>query len=156
MTDVAFMRQAIAAARAGLAAGQTPFGACLVRDSAVVVRGHNRVWAESDITAHAEVVTIRAACRVLTTIDLSGTTIYSTCEPCPMCFAAIHWARCTRLVYGAAIADAQRAGFNELTVSNTELKRLGGSRVEIVSGILREECAALFDEWLAAPGRRGY
>jgi tRNA(Arg) A34 adenosine deaminase TadA len=156
MDDTHFMRLAIQAARAGVAQGQTPFGACIVRGTTVVACGHNQVWATTDITAHGEVVTLRAACRALGTIDLSGTTIYSTCEPCPMCFAAIHWARCARLVYGAAIADAQRAGFNELTVSNTELKRLGGSPVEIVNGVLRDDCARLFDEWLASPGRRVY
>ena len=151
-----YMRLAWLEARAGIAAGQSPFGACVVRDGVVVAQGHNLVWAETDITAHGEIVTIRKACRELGTIDLSGATLYSTCEPCPMCFAAIHWARFARLVYGASIADAQRAGFNELTVSNAELRRLGGSQVEIVAGVMQKECALLFGEWLATPGQRSY
>ena len=151
-----FMRLAIAEARAGIAAGQTPFGACVVRGGEVVVAAHNRVWADTDITAHAEVVALRAACRRLGGIDLTGCVIYSTTEPCPMCFSACHWARLDAIVYGADIADARAAGFNELAVSDADLKRLGGSRVEIVPGRLREECVELFREWQASPGRRAY
>jgi len=150
------MRAAIDAARRGLEQGQTPFGAAIVRGDELVVAGHNMVWQATDITAHAEVTAIRQACRSLKTIDLTGCTIYSTCEPCPMCFSACHWARLDRIVYGAAIADAAAAGFNELPVSNVELKRLGASRVEIVAGILRDECRQLFQLWMNDPHRRGY
>jgi guanine deaminase len=156
MSDEAWMRLAMARVREGIAAGQAPFGACIVRDGAVVACAHNHVWAHTDITAHGEVETIREACRTLATIDLSGCTIYSTCEPCPMCFAAIHWARIGRLVYGATIADAQAAGFNELTISNAQMKTLGGSSLAIAGPLLRDECAALFAEWLASPRRRLY
>ena len=155
--DDRVMRLAIEQARAGIAAGQTPFGACIVRGGAEVVAvAHNRVWADTDITAHAEVVALRGACRQLRTIDLSGCVVYSTTEPCPMCFSACHWARVDRIVYGADIADAKAAGFNELAVSDAELKRLGGSRVEVVGGLLRGECVDLFRQWQASPGRRAY
>src|SRR5688572_18464025 len=106
MTDEQFMRLALAKARDGVEGGQSPFGACVVREGRVVACVHNVVWATTDITAHAEVHALRQACRELGTIDLSGSTIYSTCEPCPMCFSACHWARTTRIVYGASIADA--------------------------------------------------
>ena len=151
-----FMRLAIEKARAGIAAGQTPFGACVVRGRDVVLAAHNRVWADTDSTAHAEVVAIRAACKALGTIDLSGCTIYSTTEPCPMCFAACHWARLDAIFYGAAIADAAAAGFNELTLSNDQMKRLGGSGVEVRGGVLRDDCVDLFRQWLANPARRTY
>ncbi len=75
---------------------------------------------------------------------------------CPMCFAAIHWAGIARIVYGASIADAQRGGFGELTISNYDMKRLGGSGVEVVPAAIAIEAAKLFDEWLANPQRRVY
>src|SRR5688572_23132109 len=113
-----FMRQAVAKAKHGIAAGQTPFGACITRNGEMLACEHNVVWATTDITAHAEVHAIRQACRRLGTIDLSGCVIYSTCEPCPMCFSAIHWAKIGRLIFGVSIADAQALGFSELAVSN--------------------------------------
>ena len=152
----ALMRRAIARARDGIAAGQTPFGALIARDGRVMACEHNAVWAATDSTAHAEVQAIRAACRALDTVDLSGCTIYSTCEPCPMCFAAIHWARSAAIVYGASIADAKALGFSELTIGNREMQTLGGSPVQIVEGFLREECVALLQEWAARADRRAY
>ena len=156
MSHEDWMRHAIHAAREGIENGQTPFGAAIVRDGELIIAAHNIVWQATDITAHAEVTAIRDACRSLKSIDLTGCTIYSTCEPCPMCFSACHWARLERIVYGAAIADAAAAGFNELPVSNVELKRLGGSRVEIIAGILRDECRQLFELWLNQPRHRWY
>ena len=156
MDETDFMSQAIAAAERGIQNGQTPFGACIVRDGRVVAAAHNNVWADNDITAHAEVCAIRQACRKLATVDLSGCTIYSTCEPCPMCFSAIHWARIGRIVFGAAVADAAAAGFSEMPISNEQMKSLGGAEMEIVGGLLREQCVALFERWNARPDRRAY
>ncbi|NLC55996.1 MAG: nucleoside deaminase [Armatimonadetes bacterium] len=150
------MRLAIAQAREGIQRGQTPFGACIVRDGVVVAGAHNAVWAHTDITAHAEIEAIRAACRALGTVDLSGCTIYSTCEPCPMCFSACHWANLDRIVYGATIADAARAGFRELAIPNEQMKSYGQSTIQLTSGVLHAECAALFEEWGARPDRRSY
>ena len=156
MNDEAYMRVAIATAQEGIATGQTPFGACLVQADRVIACAHNVVWASLDITAHAEVQTIRNACAALKTIDLSGCVLYSTCEPCPMCFSAAHWARLARIVYGAEIADARRVGFHELTISNLTLKQLGESPVELTGGLLREECLALFDAWGKRPDKQIY
>ena len=156
MTDQEYMRMAIAKAREGIAADQSPFGACIVREGQVIACEHNVVWRTTDSTAHAEVTAIRAACRAVKGVKLTGATIYSTTEPCPMCFAAIHWAGISRIVYGASIADAARAGFGELTISNVDMKRLGGSGVEVAPAILAPEAAALFDEWLANPRHRVY
>jgi guanine deaminase len=156
MPNAELMRHALARAREGVAAGQTPFGALIARGDRVVACEHNAVWAATDSTAHAEVQAIRAACRALGTVDLSGCTVYSTCEPCPMCFAAIHWAHISTIVYGASIADAKMLGFSELTISNSKMKALGGSPVEIVEHSQREECLALFTEWTARADRRTY
>ena len=106
MCDEAWMRVAIRHAELGIAEGQTPFGACIVKPGRKISVAHNLVWQSCDPTAHAEICAIREASSALGTIDLTGCTIYSTCEPCPMCLAACHWARMTRLVYGASIADA--------------------------------------------------
>ncbi|MBI4517549.1 MAG: nucleoside deaminase [Deltaproteobacteria bacterium] len=150
------MRLAIAAATAGVEQGQSPFGACIARAGRVVSCVHNVVWADTDITGHAEVNAIRNACRALGTIDLSGCTIYSTCEPCPMCFAACHWARLDRIVFGVSIADAQALGFRELAISNVTMKALGGSSVESSGGCLREDNLRLFRGWRRRRGRRAY
>ena len=121
-----------------------------------MVSAHNQVWSDTDITAHAEIVAIREACRKLGTVDLSGCVIYSTTEPCPMCFSACHWARLDRVVFGARIADAHAAGFNELSVSNEDMKRLGGSPMVIEADFMRAEARELFEEWKRRAGRRVY
>lgn len=156
MPDEKFMRMAIEKCREGILAGQTPFGACIVKDDQVIALSHNCVWHDTDITAHAEIVAIRQACENANDIDLSDCVIYSTCEPCPMCFSACHWARIPLIISGARIEDAARAGFNELTLSNQKIKELGGSDTAIISDFMREECAALFDVWLAHPDSRAY
>ncbi len=152
-SDERHMRTAIRKASRGVKAGQTPFGACIVRAGKVVACEHNRVWADGDITAHAEINAIRAACRRLKSVDLTGCTVYSTCEPCPMCFSACHWARFERIVYGASIADARKAGFNELGISNRRMSRLGGGKARITSGVLRAECRRLLSGWSGRGGR---
>lgn len=148
---------AIGVTRLGIAAGQTPFGAVIATASGeVIVEAHNEVRLTGDITAHAEIVAIRRACQRLGTINLSGHVIATTCEPCPMCAAAIHWARLDAVIYGASIADAAAAGFNELSVSIRELYAKGGSGVKIIEGVQREACRALFEEWKRGPNPKPY
>ena len=151
-----FMRLALRKALEGVRKGQTPFGACIVRGDAVVALAHNTVWRTSDPTAHAEVNALRKAGRRLGSINLSGCVLYSTCEPCPMCFSAIHWARLTAVIYGARIRDAKRLGFNELSVPSRTLKRLGRSPVLLVEDFLRDECLDLFRAWVSIPHHRTY
>ncbi len=141
------MRLAIEATRAGIAAGQTPFGAVIVHKGEVVARAHNTVWRSLDPTAHAEVNAIRAAAALLRRIDLHGCTMYTTTEPCPMCLAAAHWAKLDRVLYGASIADAADAGFHELQVPAKMMVKVGRSPLRVELGPLREECRALFDLW---------
>jgi tRNA(Arg) A34 adenosine deaminase TadA len=156
MSEQEYMRLAIRKAQEGIAAGQSPFGSVIVRDGAVVAATHNTVWRDGDPTAHAEVNCIRAAAAALKTIFLHGCTLYSTTEPCPMCLAAIHWAKIERVVYGAAIADAAAAGFCELYVDAKALAAMGKSPLRVESGLLREECADLFAQWLKAGKARPY
>jgi guanine deaminase len=154
--DEKYMRIAIKVARKGMKAHQTPFGSCLVKGGKVIAACHNAVWATCDPSAHSEVNTIRKACKRLKTIDLSGCVIYSTTEPCPMCFSTCHWARVKKIVYGDDILDAQSAGFNELKISNKKMKWGGDSPVEIVGGVLKEECKKLFTEWCAREDKKTY
>jgi len=156
MDDASYMRLAIAKAREGIEQGQTPFGACIVREGQILACSHNEVWATCDITAHAEVQALREACAQLKGVDLSGATIYCTCEPCPMCFGAIHWAKIPRIVYGAGITDAKEFGFNELPISNETMKQEGKSKIQVESGLLYEESRGLFKLWAACEERRVY
>lgn len=143
-----FMREAIAAARAGMRRGHGgPFGACLVRNGRILAVAHNTVLDSRDATCHAEINAIREASRKTRAPFLEGCDIYSTTEPCPMCFAAIHWARIGRVVCGTSIADVRKRGFNELSVSNRKLKSLGGSPVVLKAGFLRAECLELLRDW---------
>ena len=156
MTDADFMRLAIKKTRDGIQAGQSPFGSLIVKDEKVVAVTHNSVWQTTDPTAHAEVNCIRATAKALNTIFLHGCTLYSTTEPCPMCLAACHWAKIDRVVFGSTIADAAEAGFKELFVAAEELCKMGRSHLKVESGLLREECVALFAEWKRAGKCQAY
>ena len=151
--DEQLMQQAIDACRRGIEQGQTPFGACIARRGDVLACTHNHVWLTTDPTAHAEVHCIRQACREAGTIDLDDATIYSTTEPCPMCFGAIYWARIRRIVYGCSIRDAADAGFKELHISNQHLKEAGRAEIQIEPGFMREPCLELFHQWKKRGGR---
>jgi guanine deaminase len=152
-----YMEKAIDAARRGIRRGQTPFGACIVMGSEIVCTAHNEVWLRNDITAHAEIRAIQKACREMGTIDLSGCEIYSTCEPCPMCFSACHWARISKIVFGASIADAQNYGFRELAICNEDMKALGkDDDIELEGGFMREENIKLFETWAGQKGKKTY
>jgi len=115
MTEEKFMTMAIEEAYAGVKAGHGgPFGAVVVKDGEVLSMAHNTVLEDNDPTQHAEIRAISFAARRLGTYDLTGCSIYSTTEPCPMCFSAIHWASIDRLIFGTDIDDVRKLGFNEL------------------------------------------
>ena len=123
-----FMRRAIALALENIRSGAGgPFAALIVKDSAVIAEGTNRVTSTNDPTAHAEIVAIREACRALQTFQLQGCDLYSTCEPCPMCLGAIYWARPARIFYAASGAEAAAAGFDDQFIYE-EMKRPAGQR----------------------------
>jgi tRNA(Arg) A34 adenosine deaminase TadA len=154
--DRRFMRRAVAEARKNLARPDGgPFGACIVKDGRVLAVARNTVL-KNDATCHAEINAIRKASKKLGTFDLTGCEIYSTTEPCPMCFGAIHWARIGTVTYGTGIGDAARAGFHELRISNERMKELGRSRIRLVPGFMRAECLELFRSWLVLPDKTRY
>jgi tRNA(Arg) A34 adenosine deaminase TadA len=151
------MLLAVRDAQKGIRRGEGgPFGACIVKRRKVLALGHNRVLATNNPTLHAEVCAIGAASRKLGTPFLTGCEIYSTTEPCPMCFSAIHWARIPRVYYGTAIADVQKLGFNELCISNATLKRLGKSPMRLVRGFCRDVCLDLLRSWKRLPSAKTY
>lgn len=124
-----------------------PFGACIVKNGRVLSLGRSTVLRDQDPTCHAEMNAIREAAHKLKTFDLSDYEIYSTTEPCPMCFSAIHWARLNKIYFGTSIADVQHRGFNELTVANSKMKKLGKSKVKIQAKFARKECLDLLRAW---------
>ncbi len=153
--DVTLLGEAIALAAANARDGGGPFGAVVVRDGQVIGRGVNRVTAEHDPTAHAEVQAIRAACRALGQHDLSGCTLYASCEPCPMCLGAILWARLDRLVYAATREDAAAAGFDD-TVFHEEVSRPAAERKLPSEHLAHPDTGAPFAAWTVCPRRRPY
>jgi guanine deaminase len=156
MTPSDLMRLAIEKCRQGIAAGQSPFGCAIAREDQVISCSHNTVVLTTDATAHAEVNAIREACRGINSYLLEGAIVATTCEPCPMCMTALHWARVDTVYYGATIADADVAGFNELNLPAAEVLRMGGSTVKLVPHLLQEECKELFAEWKNNPKRVAY
>lgn len=147
----AFMRLALAEARRGWDGGDQPFGAVVVRDGRVIASAHSLKASSRDATAHAELLCVGKATRALGTPGLAGCALYTTCEPCPMCGGAIVNTGVAILVLGARLADLGRlpgggafGAFGDYTVER--LATLTGTRLTVVSGILADECAALYRE----------
>ena len=150
------MQIAIDVARRGINDGQTPFGCAIAIEDKVIAACHNSVWLTTDITAHAEINALREACQTTSRILLENAIVATTCEPCPMCMSALHWARVDTVYYGATIEDAKIAGFNELTLSAADVLEQGGSQVKLRDNVLRQQCADLFAEWKTLSPRTAY
>jgi len=133
-----------------------PFGAAIVRGKQVIAVAHNTVLKDRDATCHAEVNAIRMASKKLKRFDLSDCVIYSTTEPCPMCFSAIHWARIAKVIFGTSIADVQKRGFHELPIPSRKMKREGKSPVSLKAGFMKKECLALLAEWDRKENKKVY
>jgi tRNA(adenine34) deaminase len=146
LTDSDFMHMAIEEARAAASSGEVPVGAVMVREGSVIARSGNRTIRDSDPTAHAEIIVLREAARALGNYRLAGTTLYVTIEPCAMCAGAMIQARLSRLVYGA---DDTKGGAVRTCFQLLSDPRLN-HRVEISSGVLAEECAALLQSFFAS------
>ncbi len=155
MTDTDFMRLAIQAAWQGLGKGEMPFGACIVSKGQILAVVHNNAKASSDTTAHAEVRAIREASRQLRTLELAGCVIYSTCEPCPMCFTACLWAKLGRIVYACRIEDAEKFGIWQIPIPSGRMKQLAHSSVDLIGDVLRDESLKLFEAWARGETRPG-
>ncbi len=155
--DNKFMKMAIKEAGVNIRAIHGgPFGAAIVKNGKLIALSRNKVLLNNDPTAHAEINAIKIAAKKLGSFDLSGCDIYSTTEPCPMCFSAIHWARIRRLYYGTSIKDVKRLGFNELTISGKTMKKLGRSPLVIISRFMTDECMELLDRWEESGNRVVY
>ncbi len=153
MVEKRFMRLAIGKALAGIRKKNSPFGACIAKGNRLVAVAHNTVRGDCDSTAHAEINAIRLSCRKLKTIDLSGCTIYSTTEPCPMCFSAIHWAKIGEIVFGTRIGDVKKIGFSEIPLSDRRLRREGKLHVKVAGGVMRKENLELLKTWKKMGGK---
>ncbi|HVS53560.1 MAG TPA: nucleoside deaminase [Opitutaceae bacterium] len=156
MSPENFMREAIQEAEAGLRSGRGgPFGCVIVRAGKIVARGSNRVTSTNDPTAHAEVTAIRDACRALNTFSLEDCELYTSCEPCPMCLAAIYWARITKIFYGNTRADAAAIGFDDDFIYR-QIPLPPAERAIAMTPLLRDEAQAAFREWTAKPDKVRY
>jgi guanine deaminase len=154
--ETSLLRRAVELALEGVRAGRGgPFGAVVALDGAIVGEGCNRVTSTNDPTAHAEVVAIRAACARLGRHELSGCTLYASCEPCPMCLAAIHWARLERLVFAAGREDAAAAGFDDAAFYR-ELALPPEQRALCAERLRVDGDGEPFRAWLAKPDRVPY
>jgi len=151
-----FLRRAIALATGNVVSGAGgPFAALIVRDGRIVGEGVNTVTATNDPTAHGEVNAIRAAAKALGTFTLAGCELYTSCEPCPMCLAAAHWARVDRVYYGASASDAARAGFDDALLYE-EFRKDPAARSLPATQLLGDEAWASFAAWIASNSRIDY
>ncbi|HXF65228.1 MAG TPA: nucleoside deaminase [Burkholderiales bacterium] len=146
-----YMQRALELARAAAAKGNRPVASLLVRGDEVIAEGENAMFTSNDPSAHAEVVAIRQACARLATLDLSGTTLYSTLEPCPMCFWCMQEAKIGRLVLGGRYAGIGRTDLGRYSIET--IQELTARRIELVTGVLDRECEALRLQWMRARGR---
>lgn len=144
--DKVFMREAIRLANESVMNGGGPFGAVIVKDGEIVAGSANSVTLNNDPTAHAEVNTIREACRKLGTYDLSGCVIYTSCEPCPMCLGAIYWAHLDRIYYGNTKKDAAEIDFDDEFIYKELDKPMHERHVPLIS-VLGEEAIQTFRLW---------
>ena len=144
--DKHFMQLAIDASVENVANGGGPFGAVIVKDGELVATGVNRVTANSDPTAHAEVSAIRNACQKLGTFKLDGCVIYTSCEPCPMCLSAIYWSGIQKIYYGNTAVDAQDINFGDQFIYD-EIERAASDRSIPSICVLRHEAQRAFRDW---------
>jgi len=143
---IQYMQRAIAQAREAARQGNRPVASLIVRDGAILGEGQNTIVTDFDPSAHAEVAAIRQACGRLHSVDLSGSTLYSTLEPCPMCFWAMQEAKIGRLVLGGRYAGIGRTDLGRYTVES--FLEFTGRKLEIITGVLADECEAVRLEWM--------
>ncbi len=151
-----FMQRAIQLAIENVRAGKGgPFAAVIVRDGKIIGEGANSVTTTNDPTAHGEVNAIRDACRALNTFNLKGCDIYTSCEPCPMCLAAIYWARIQAIYFGSDSKDAARAGFDD-SYFYEEIRLHRDARSVPLRQILSDEAWESFQTWIDMPEKTPY
>ena len=141
MDNKHFMRLAIDEAKNA----PFPFGCVLVKDNQVIATGKSGETNNFDPTAHAEIIAIKKACEKLQIRDLSGVTLYTTCEPCPMCFSASWWANISKITFGISLEESSKLFGPEILASTNYLNEKGDNKIEIKGGILKEEILKLYD-----------
>lgn len=155
-TDKYFLKKAIELADKNSVDGENgPFGAIIVKDNKIIGEGRNKVVETNDPSAHAEINAIRKACQELNSNKLRNCTIYSSCEPCPMCLSAILWSRIDRIVYAATRDDAARAGFDDKKILQ-EVKKSWGERQVNSRRIKLEPAWQVFENWINNPDKKTY
>ena len=146
MTNKELMRRAIELSKQSVSNGGGPFGAVIARNGEIIAEGSNCVTIDCDPTAHAEVSTIRKACKALKTFDLSGCEIFTSCEPCPMCFGAIYWAHLDKIYMGNDRKDAAKIGFDDDFIYE-EIALKPENRKKPSEVLLRDEALEAFKMW---------
>jgi tRNA(Arg) A34 adenosine deaminase TadA len=142
-----FMMRAIALAAEGMNSNQGgPFGAVVVKDGKIIAEGFNQVASSNDPTAHAEVVAIRRACSILEHFELADCTIYTSCEPCPMCLGAIYWSRFKAVYYGCNKSDAKDIEFDDQLIYDELEVDISKRKIPFIN-IMREEALVVFSDW---------
>lgn len=123
-----------------------PFAAVVVKNGTIIAEGKNQVTSLNDPTAHAEILAIRAACKIVGGFELRGCEIYTTCEPCPMCLGAIYWARPARVYFAGTAADAAKIGFDDAFIYEEFQRPAAGRRIPMIP-LMREEALEAFRVW---------
>jgi len=155
MTPAELMTRAIALSQEMVRAGGGPFGAVIAQGGEIVAEGANRVAVSNDPTAHAEIVAIRDACATLGRFSLAGCEIYTSCEPCPMCLAAIYWARLDRVTYANSRDDAARIGFDDALIYREIALPIDARRLPMTR-LLADEARSVFAAWEQKPDKVRY
>ena len=141
-----FMKRAIELSIESVNKGGGPFGCVIVKGEKIVSEGSNKVTSTNDPTAHGEIVAIRDACKKLNNFSLSGSELYSTCEPCPMCLSAIYWARVDKIYYANTREDARKIDFDDSLIYSELQKNIEKRKIPMIQ-MMRSEALKAFDLW---------
>ena len=141
-----FMLRAITLSIESVKTGGGPVGSVIAKDNKIISEGFNRVTTTNDPTAHGEIVAIRAACKKLNNFNLSGSTLYSSCEPCPMCLSAIYWARIDKVYYANTRKDAQKIDFDDSLIYSEFQKNIDQRKIPMIQ-MMRNEALKAFELW---------
>ena len=150
-----FMARAIELSIDSVNTGGGPFGSVIVKDNQIISEGMNRVTSNNDPTAHGEIVAIRQACEILNTFNLSGTEIYTSCEPCPMCLSGIYWAHVDKIYYGNTRTDAAKIGFDDDFIYQEFNKDIASRKIPMIQ-TMNDEASKAFDSWEKKPDKIKY
>ena len=141
-----FMQRAIELSIESINSGGGPFGSVIVKDEKIISEGMNRVTVDNDPTSHGEIVAIRNACKKLNTFNLSNCSLYSSCEPCPMCMSAIYWSRIGKVYYANTRDDAKKINFDDSLIYSEIPKKNEDKKISMKQ-MMRNEALKAFDIW---------